>query len=293
MKINAASTLRLARFGELLLALLMIYSGIMHFKFARFVAGIVPAWLPWHLFWAYFTGTALFAAGLSIVVRKQTRLAATLLGALLTLFVLLIHAPSMINSITHKPEDIKVLWSFNGTGGINNALKDVALTISAFLLALTQRTNSSPSWNSRTRTLVVFFALVMVIFGVEHFFYTNYTPGVPSWSFVSFWIPWRLFWGYATGAAMLICGAMILFNQRQLLAAITLGWMILSVAALTYLFRLAAGEGSYGELTNTMKDLAVAGGALISARFLAGEDQRSAARKRESEAHNATQLQVP
>src|SRR5882724_7721294 len=52
----------LPRFGEFLLASLMVYSCIMHFKFAQFVAGIVPAWMPWRLFWAYFTGVALCAA---------------------------------------------------------------------------------------------------------------------------------------------------------------------------------------------------------------------------------------
>jgi len=33
------------------------------------------------LFWAYFTGVALFASGIAIVVRKQTQLAAALLGS--------------------------------------------------------------------------------------------------------------------------------------------------------------------------------------------------------------------
>jgi uncharacterized membrane protein len=60
----------LPRFGEFLLASLMVYSCIMHFKFAQFVAGIVPAWMPWRLFWAYFTGVALCVAGISIIVRR-------------------------------------------------------------------------------------------------------------------------------------------------------------------------------------------------------------------------------
>jgi uncharacterized membrane protein len=105
----------LPRFGEFLLASLMVYSCIMHFKFAQFVAGIVPAWMPWRLFWAYFTGVALCVAGISIIVQRLSRLAATLLGVLLLLFVLLIHTPSMVSSIIQRPGDTNVLWSFNGT----------------------------------------------------------------------------------------------------------------------------------------------------------------------------------
>ena len=33
-----------------------------HFTAARDLAPVVPRWLPWHLFWVYFFGTALLAA---------------------------------------------------------------------------------------------------------------------------------------------------------------------------------------------------------------------------------------
>lgn len=258
----------LARLGEVLMASLMVYSGVMHFKFASFVAGVVPKWLPWHLFWAYFTGVALFAAGISILLRKRTALAATLLGIMLSLFVLLIHVPSMINSIVHKPENIAVLWSFNGTGGVNNALKDTALVFSAFILACASSTRNNSTMKIAERTLGVSLALVMVAFGIEHFIYKEFTPGVPSWSFVTFWIPWRPFWGYITGAAMLIGGVMIIARKKQSVTAAATGIMILSVAVLVYAFRVAAHLGSYSELTNTVKDVAVAGGLLVLAGVL-------------------------
>ncbi len=252
----------LPRFVEFLLASLMVYSCIMHFKFAQFVAGIVPAWMPWRLFWAYFTGVALCVAGISIIVRRLSRLAATLLGVLLLLFVLLIHTPSMVSSIIQRPGDINVLWSFNGTGGVNNFLKDVSLVLAAFLVTAKQSLDSTfRQWS--LRILGALFAGIMALFGVEHFFYTSYTPGIPSWSFVSFWIPWRLFWGYLTGALLLCGGVLILIGKSERDAAAMLGATILSVAATTYLFRMAAHLGNYSELTNTMKDVAVAGGAFI------------------------------
>lgn len=261
---------RLSRFGELLLATLMVYSADMHYRFAPFVAGIVPPWMPWRLFWAYFTGAALLAAGLSIAARKQVRLSATLLGFMLFLFLLLIHTPSMVRSILQKPEDVKDLWSLNGTGGVNNALKDFGLTVSALILATAHR---APGRDSRTdgRTLKLVFAIVMILFGLEHFAFTRYTPGIPSWSFVTFWIPWRLFWGYATGAILLVAGMMLLAEKTGRRAAVTLGWMILVSAVATYLFRMLAHVGNLGELTNTLKDVALAGGAFVLAGTLDAE----------------------
>lgn len=265
--------LKWPRFGEFLLALLMIFSGVLHYRFHRGVAAIVPSWIPWRLFWAYFTGTALMAAGISIIVRKQMRLAATLLGVMLFLFVLLIHTPSMVKSIMHKPGDITVLWSFNGTGGVNNALKDVALTLSALILAAVQTRGVRESQQQRRIVAGTLFAVVIVLFGIEHFIYTGYTPGIPSWTLVSFWIPWRLFWGYFTGAFMLVAGLMILIQKRARAAATVLGIMILVVAVVTYAFRIVGHADNLGELINTLKDLAVAGGALILAEALPCESR--------------------
>ena len=265
-------TNRLARFGELLMALLMLYSGVMHFKFARFVAGIVPEWIPFRLFWAYFTGVALFAAGISIVLRRHVRLAAVLLALMLSIFVGLIHGPSMIHSVIHSPGDYRVLWSFNGTGGLNNALKDVSLTVGALILAIHQPSKSGNRKRTLGRTLQSIFGAIMLLFGIEHFLYAQYTPGIPSWSFVTFWIPFRLFWGYVAGAALVIGGAMLLAKKRPAKSAIGLGLMLLVVTILTYALRMAAGQGSYSELTNAIKDIAVAGGALILAGLTKTED---------------------
>jgi hypothetical protein len=84
---------------------------------------------------------------------------------------------------------------------------------------------------------------------------------------VSFWIPWRAFWGYFTGAFLLCAGAMILIRRNERAAAAALGAMILIATAVVYAFRVAGHGGSIGELTNTLKDVGVAGGAFI----LAGE----------------------
>jgi uncharacterized membrane protein len=79
--------------GRLLFASLLVVVGVQHFLYARFVATLVPAWIPWHLFWAYFVGVAFFAAAVSIVARKYLRLGAGLLGLMFFLWVIFLHLP--------------------------------------------------------------------------------------------------------------------------------------------------------------------------------------------------------
>jgi uncharacterized membrane protein YphA (DoxX/SURF4 family) len=71
---------RLMTIGRLVFALPMPIFGIQHLLYVAFVATLVPSWIPGHLFWAYFTGTAHIAAGLSIAAHFKTRISATLLG---------------------------------------------------------------------------------------------------------------------------------------------------------------------------------------------------------------------
>ena len=82
----------LLKSGRFLLALPMVIFGVQHFVFAGFVAMIVPPWIPWHFFWAYFVGIALIAAGVAIMVRREAWLAGLLLGAMIFAFVILIHS---------------------------------------------------------------------------------------------------------------------------------------------------------------------------------------------------------
>jgi uncharacterized membrane protein len=132
-----------------------------------------------------------------------------------------------------------------------------------FVLACLQGNANSSRSQTISRALVVLFALIVTAFGIEHFFYTDYTPGIPSRSFVAFWIPMRLFLGYLTGAILLSVGVMMLRKRHERLAACVLGFTVLIAAITTYLFRMYAHAGNFGELTNTMKDVALAGGASL------------------------------
>ena len=62
--------------GRLFFGLAMIVFGIQHFLYVRFLATLVPRYLPGHHLWILGTGLALIAAGLSIATTIEDKYAA-------------------------------------------------------------------------------------------------------------------------------------------------------------------------------------------------------------------------
>ncbi|QEM10447.1 hypothetical protein [Mucilaginibacter rubeus] len=112
----------LSRSGAYIYATVMFIFGIQHFMYAGFVATLVPGWIPFHLFWVYFTAVALMAAAVSIYVNLYAQWGCFLLGCMIWVFILTIHIPLLINS------------HFDA-GKITNAMKDTGLASCAFILA--------------------------------------------------------------------------------------------------------------------------------------------------------------
>ena len=88
-----AAMARTAFLGRYAFGVSLIAFCAVNIIFHDFIAGMIPAWIPAHLFWAYFTGFASLAAGLSILTGVWSRAACILAGIMYGSWVLVIHVP--------------------------------------------------------------------------------------------------------------------------------------------------------------------------------------------------------
>jgi uncharacterized membrane protein len=74
----------------------LLVFGLSHFLYIDFTAGMIPSWIPWRVSWAWFTGGAHIAAGLSILTAVQARLGSKMLAVMMSSFVVLVHIPRIM-----------------------------------------------------------------------------------------------------------------------------------------------------------------------------------------------------
>jgi uncharacterized membrane protein len=80
----------LTAIGRTIVAAVMIFYGIEHFLYPRFVTGVplekpTPAWMPTPVFFAYMVGLSLVLAGLCLLIAKFIRVASAVCGSVLML----------------------------------------------------------------------------------------------------------------------------------------------------------------------------------------------------------------
>ena len=193
--------------------------GALHLAAAESLMPMVPSYMPWRLFWAYFFGFALLATSLSIATKIQVRWSGLLFGIAMFLFVAMLDIPGSLAS----PRD-RFGWtltiremSFGGGGWIlaGNALREQDRGQGGSKLITVGR---------------VIIGIAAIFYGIENSLHTANVPGVPLEKLMPAWIPGRLLIGYLTGAILLVAGASILLARKTRMAATYLGtWIVLLV----------------------------------------------------------------
>ena len=94
-------------FGEvcvILFGIACLIFGLSHFAYAQFTASMIPTWLPRRLELAYLTGAVHALTGLALLIGRWRRWAAVVEAAMMTSFVLLVHAPRVFAHPTDRTE---------------------------------------------------------------------------------------------------------------------------------------------------------------------------------------------
>lgn len=90
----------------------LIPIGLSHFFYLQPTIGFVPKWLPSPVFWAYLAGAGHIAAGLGVLLGVVPRLAATLEGAMIGLFTVLVWLPGVLAAPTNRLQWTAMLMSW-------------------------------------------------------------------------------------------------------------------------------------------------------------------------------------
>jgi len=198
-----------------------------HFTTPHDIAQMVPDWVPWHLFWAYFVGCALLATATTLVAMRFVRLSTALLGVMFFLFVAMMDVPAAIST----PRD-RLGW--------NLVLREAAFGGGAWALAGNLgRESRTGKRNWMVLIGRVCIALAVIFYGVEQLLHPELAPGVPDTDLTPAWVPLHALWGYPVGAILLVAGVALLLNKRARLAATAIGMVMALLSALLYVPILA------------------------------------------------------
>lgn len=213
---------KLILFGPIFYAAPLAGFGTEHFTLTSTIVSIVPPWMPWHLFWAYFVGACFIAAPLSMVTGIQARLSASLLALTFFFFVMLMDVPGLVQDPRNR-----IVW----------ALSFRELSFSSGALALAAGLGE-PAKERIGRTLAMIARLVIAIavlfYSFEQFRHGNYVPAIPLGRVTSTWIWGHAVWTYMVAVVYLVAGIPLLIGRSPRAAALWIGLAVLLVELVVY-----------------------------------------------------------
>ena len=242
---------KLILFGPLFYAAPLAAFGTEHFTLAKIIASIVPKWIPWHLFWAYFVGACFIAAAFSLVTRIQARLAASLLALTFFLFVVLMDAPG---------------WARNPRERIalTLMLRELAFSGGALALAASLTGQGRERGAHIMATIARYFVAVPVlVYSFQQFVHGDHVPGVPLEPLTPTWIFGHAIWTYVAVVVYAIGCVLLLINKKTRAAATWVGLSVLFVELVVYVPIAIVERASLDKGLNYMADTLMFCGAVL------------------------------
>lgn len=240
---------KLILFGPPFYAAPLAAFGTEHFTLTAGIVSLIPLWIPWHQFWVYFVGVCFVAAGLSIVTRIQSRLAASLLALTFFLFVLLMDVPAWRQNPRDPFRLMLVLRELAFSGG--------ALALAASL--------TDPRERGRTLLAAIaryFIAIPLVIYSFEQFRHSDHVPGVPLARLTPQYVYGHAIWAYLAATIYAVGGGLLLVGRKTRAAAAWVGLGVLFVELVVYVPIAVVERASIGGF-NFMADTLMFCGAVL------------------------------
>lgn len=254
---SGSLTSRAIALGRVFVAAPLATFGALHLAAANGLVEMVPAYLPWPLFWVYLVGFALLATALSLIFDRLVQWSGLLAGGMFLAFVAMMDLPGVITAQHDR-------FAF--------ALLARETTFGCALLALgCSAAPPGSRWQKLVTPCRIVFALVAIFYGVEHFLHPEFLPGVPLEKLTPPGVPLPRAWGYAVGAVLLVSGLLLLLNRWAREAAAWLGMVLAVTVAILYVPMLGPAHGTDAivEVIDYIGDtLLYAGAALIVAEAL-------------------------
>jgi uncharacterized membrane protein YphA (DoxX/SURF4 family) len=254
--------------GPLFYAAPLAAFGIEHFTRTALIASLVPAWIPWHQFWAYSVGACFIAAPLSLVTGIQTRLSAGLLAVAFFLFVVLMDLPGWLR----HPRDRFALTL---------VLRELSFSAGPLALLAGLSQDCQGRGTNILATIARYsIAIAVLFYGLEQFLHGDHVPGVPLQPLTPGYVYGHAIWGYLAAVVYVVAGALLLVRQKTRVAATWAGLTVLLVVLVVYvpiaLVERASIDNGFNYLGDT---LMFCGAVLLLARAMPHE-----ARPRQSSA---------
>jgi uncharacterized membrane protein len=224
-----------------------------HFSAGPVLAQLVPKFMPGRLFIAYLVGVAHLAAALSFVAKRYVRWSSFGLALMFALFVLLMDLPSAIQS-----PSTRMFWMLTAREG--------TFSIGALALFAIAIRGDRPAMAKTLGTIArVWTAGVLVVYGIQHFLFPQFSPGVPSTTPTATWVPLPAAIAYATGFLFVVYGLAMLTRKYRAGAAAKCGLVVLVFTVVLYVpqFFVATSVGQRITALNFIFDTLLFAGTLL------------------------------
>lgn len=241
--------------GDRVYGLGAILLGLIGLAFADFALQWQPApeGLPSRTLIAYASGALLAGAGAALFHRRFAVAGAGLLALMYAVWVVALHGPRVLAN----PADVSV-WL---------GVAEIGALAMGGLIAFVRLSSMAAARRAQVVRLArMVFALCLLVFGLSHFVYADFTASmIPKWI-----PPSQMSWAYLTGLAHVLAGVGILMGRYARLAARLLVGMFAGFIALLLIPLVLAKPHDHASWIMLAITVAMAGAAWIVADSLGG-----------------------